>query len=71
MHLLRRDSLSVYNACWTVRLRQETLTPTPELVEALRALDKKAVKEAMQGLLHSMQVSAMMKRRDKLLKEFE
>jgi hypothetical protein len=49
-------------------LRKVDLMVPPELVTQLESLDDKALKESMKGLLHAMQVKAVLKRRDQLIK---
>jgi len=51
-------------------LRKVTLAPTPELAQAIAELDDKALREAMKGLLHPMQVTSVLKRRKKLVAEW-
>jgi hypothetical protein len=51
-------------------LRKVTLMPSPELAEAIAGLDEKALREAMKGLLHPMQVTSILKRRKKMVAEW-
>jgi hypothetical protein len=50
-------------------LRKVDLAPPPTLVDAMRVLDKKELREVMDDLLHPVQITAMLKRRDRILKD--
>jgi len=51
-------------------LRQVVLAPSPELAQAITDLDDKALREAMKGLLHPMQVTSILKRKKKMIAEW-
>jgi hypothetical protein len=44
------------------------LTVPPEVITKLESLDDDALKKSMKGLLHAMQVKAVLKRREQLMK---
>lgn len=49
-------------------LRKLDLTFPPELIAKLESLDDDSLKQSMKGLLHPMQIKAVLKRRDQLIK---
>jgi hypothetical protein len=51
-------------------LRKVTLSPTPELARAIAEMDDDALRQALDGLVQSMQVSSILKRRKKLVAEW-
>jgi len=71
VHLIDHSRAFRLNKGRPADLRDKTLTLTPELAEALTRLDKKVLREALKGLVHSMQIDALLRRQKKLLKDWE
>ena len=52
-----------------IELRGQDLTPSPELAQRLAALDAKSLKAALGDLLEPIQIQALLKRRDQILRK--
>ena len=50
-------------------LRKVKLTPSGELLEKLEALDNASLKQELSGLIHPMQIKALLKRRSQIVKD--